>query len=116
MFVFESMSLTDVNKKNFVEKSYPNLIIPWDDPYPNISATLSENKQIVLKSLTIIDAKKDFEEKKRISSSSTTRSGKQNEATAGDARDSTPSSIMKSRSSTKMSGNCCFVNEFVLFK
>jgi hypothetical protein len=102
MFVFESMNLTDVNKKNYIEKSDQNLVIPWDDPYPNISATLSENKQIVLKSLNIIDAKKEFEQKKRITSSSTSRSAKTIEG--GLERDSSPSSIMKSRSSTKMSG------------
>ena len=60
-FVFETMNLTEVTKKNFVQRNdNQNYVIPWDDPYPNIQATLSEEKQIVLKSLNILDAKKGF--------------------------------------------------------
>lgn len=57
-FVFETMNLTDVNKKNIIRRSDKNIIIPWDDPYPNITATLSEQQQIFLKTLNLLDAQK----------------------------------------------------------
>lgn len=57
-FVFETMNLTDVNKKNIIRRSDKNIILPWDDPYPNISATLSEQQQIFLKTLNLLDAQK----------------------------------------------------------
>jgi hypothetical protein len=52
------MNLTDVNKKNIIRRSDKNIIIPWDDPYPNITATLSEQQQIFLKTLNLLDAQK----------------------------------------------------------
>ena len=56
------MSLTDVNKKNYIRRSDRNLVIPWDDPYPNINAVLTEEQQIFLKTLNIIEAKnRNFE-------------------------------------------------------
>jgi hypothetical protein len=115
MFVFESMNLTDVDKKNCIERSGQNLVIPWDDPYPNISATLSESKQIVLKSLNIIDAKKEFDDKKRRLSSSGGSSSRLNEIGAGE-RGSSPLSIMRSRPSTKMSGKKKIFHYFVYTK
>lgn len=57
-FVFETMNLTEVNKRNSIRRNEQNVIIPWDDPYPNISATLSEEQQIFLKNLNILEAKK----------------------------------------------------------
>jgi hypothetical protein len=56
------MSLTDVTKKNSIKKNENNIVVPWDDPYPNITATLSEKQQIHLKSLNLIEAqgKKKF--------------------------------------------------------
>lgn len=57
-FVFETMNLTDVNKRNMIKKNAHNVIIPWDDPYPNISSTLSEEQQLFLKTLNLIEAKK----------------------------------------------------------
>lgn len=61
-FVFETMNLTDVDatRKNYVKKADSDLLIPWDDPYPNISAALSEEKQLILKTLNSIDAKRGF--------------------------------------------------------
>jgi hypothetical protein len=59
-FVFETMNLTDVNKKNIIRRSDKNIILPWDDPYPNISATLSEQQQIFLKTLNLLDAQKGY--------------------------------------------------------
>jgi hypothetical protein len=106
-FVFETMNTHEVNKKNYIVKTGSNDVIPWDDPYPNISATLSLEKQIVVKSLNILDAKKEFDEKKmnRISSgSSTSKSIKFQEADDSNVVDSPlPPSILKSRSS-KLSG------------
>ena len=56
------MSLTEVNKKNYIRRSDRNLVIPWDDPYPNINAVLTEEQQIFLKTLNIIEAKnRNFE-------------------------------------------------------
>ncbi len=57
-FVFETMNLTDVNKRNLIKRNSQNVLIPWDDPYPNISSTLTEEQQLFLKTLNIIDAKK----------------------------------------------------------
>lgn len=110
-FVFETMNLTDVSKKNFIRKSSRNLTIPWDDPYPNIGATLSEEQQMFLQNLNKIEAKRGSEEnnKKRnaSSASSTTKSIKFQDELASESlnKDSSiPSSILKSRSSTKLSG------------
>ena len=50
------MNLTDVTKKNSIKKNENNIVVPWDDPYPNITATLSEKQQIHLKSLNLIEA------------------------------------------------------------
>ena len=125
-FVFETMSLTDVDKKNYVVKSNQNEAIPWDDPYPNIAATLSQEKQIVVKSLNFIDAKKEFDEKKsninRMSSSQSSRSASksfkfqdaniansESPVTATTAESPQPSSILKSRPSTKLSGKFFFL-------
>ena len=107
LFVFEAMNLTDVNKRNYIKRNDKNEIIPWDDPYPNISATLSEEQQILLKSLKILDDKKEFDEKKnaRMSSASTTKSIKFQE---NEVDSPSPSSILKSRSSTKLSGRLFF--------
>jgi len=58
LFVFETMNLTDTNRKNAIRRNERNLVIPWDDPYPNINATLSEDQQIFLKNLNLIEAKK----------------------------------------------------------
>ena len=55
-FVFETMNLTDVTKKNSIKKNEHNIVVPWDDPYPNITATLSEKQQIHLKNLNLIEA------------------------------------------------------------
>jgi hypothetical protein len=52
------MNLTDVGKKNLIKRCDQNLIIPWDDPYPHISETLSENQQLTLKNLNLLEAKK----------------------------------------------------------
>ncbi len=57
-FVFETMNMTDVTKKNMIKKCDQNLIIPWDDPYPHISETLSESQQLTLKNLNLLEAKK----------------------------------------------------------
>jgi hypothetical protein len=133
------MNLTDVTKKNSIKKNEHNIVVPWDDPYPNITATLSEKQQIHLKNLNLIEAQgrkyiffryklklkvnfvhfrfKEINEelkkhkantKDRISSASTTRSIKFNdEINDSDPKNElpTPSSILKSRSSTKLSGN-----------
>lgn len=58
LFCFETMNLTDVNRKNTIRKNERNLVIPWDDPYPNINATLTEDQQIFLKNLNLMEAKK----------------------------------------------------------
>ena len=50
------MSLTDVTKKNSIKKNENNIVVPWDDPYPNITATLREKQQIHLKSFNLIEA------------------------------------------------------------
>lgn len=57
-FVFETMNLTEVSKRNLIRKNEQNVIIPWDDPYPNISEILSEEQQIFLKNLNVLEAKK----------------------------------------------------------
>ncbi len=54
------MNLTETNRKNFIKRNERNIVIPWDDPYPNITATLTEEQQIYLKSLNIMEAKKGF--------------------------------------------------------
>jgi hypothetical protein len=51
------MNLTDVNRRAYIKRSNKNIIIPWDDPYPNIVSTLNEKQQILLKSLNVLDAK-----------------------------------------------------------
>ncbi len=58
LFVFETMNLTDTNRRNTIRKNDRNLVIPWDDPYPNINAILSEDQQIFLKNLNLMEAKK----------------------------------------------------------
>lgn len=57
-FVFETMNVTSLTRKNHIKKSSRNIIIPWDDPYPNINATLTEEQQIFLKSLNLMEAAK----------------------------------------------------------
>ena len=114
------MNVTGLNKKNYVKRSNRNVVIPWDDPYPNINATLSEDQQILLKSLNLIEAAKTMTEEmkkkqsNRVSSASTSKSIK----FQGDDKDSTsssgPSSILKSRSSTKLSGNVDHLNHSCL--
>lgn len=111
-FVFESMNITDVGKKSFVKKANQTSVIPWDDPYPNISETLSEEQQFLLKSLNLLEKRElsNLELKKkrenRISSASTNRSIKfQDEVNDSNKDFSPPSSILKSRPSTKLSGN-----------
>ena len=59
-FVFETMNLTEVNKKNSIKRNERNIIVPWDDPYPNITATLSEEQQIHLKNLNLLEAQGKF--------------------------------------------------------
>lgn len=54
------MNLTEVNKKNYIKQNEQNIIIPWDDPYPNITATLSEEQQKFLINLNLIDAKRGW--------------------------------------------------------
>ncbi|RNA34737.1 Sperm-associated antigen 17 [Brachionus plicatilis] len=111
-FVFESMNITDVNKKSFIKKANQASAIPWDDPYPNISETLSEEQQFMLKSLNLLEKRElsnlDLKKKKenRVSSASTNRSIKfQDEVSSDNNKDfSPPSSILKSRPSTKLSG------------
>lgn len=118
-FVFETMNLSEVSqKRNYVKQADKNQLIPWDDPYPNISATLSEEQQLVLKTLNTLDAKREFEEEmkkrrqqapnERVTSASTTKSIKfqDNEFMSESLNrgvDNGRSSILKSRSS-KMSG------------
>ena len=113
-FVFETMNLTDVNQKSYIRKPNQNTVIPWDDPYPNISQTLSEEQQVLLKSLNLLEKKElsnlELKKKKenRISSASTNRSIKFHDELSSDSllnKDtSIPSSILKSRPSTKLSG------------
>lgn len=114
-FVFETMNLADVGgKRNYVRIADRNLIIPWDDPYPNISETLSEEQQLLLKTLNTLEAKREIDKQRRIerapSASSTTKSIKfQDNEFASDSaanlKENLPSSgILKSRSSTKLSG------------
>ena len=105
------MNLTDTNKRSTVRKTDKNIVIPWDDPYPNINTILNEEQQLLLKNLNTADAKKESEEAKktrnRISSASTTKSIKfsSDPNNSNDpSKDSSLSSILKSRSSTKLSG------------
>ncbi|CAF0878303.1 unnamed protein product [Brachionus calyciflorus] len=112
-FVFETMNLTETNRKSFVKKSNQNSVIPWDDQYPNISETLSEEQQVMLKSLNLMEKKEmsnsDLKKKKeiRVSSASTNRSIKfqdeVNSESTANKESSVPSSILKSRPSTKLS-------------
>lgn len=112
-FVFETMNLTDTNRRNAIKKTDANLIIPWDDPYPNINLILNEEQQLNIKNLNTVDLKKDEEETKkmrnRISSASTTKSIKFSDADTG--KDSSLSGILKSRSSTKLSGKFIFLQK-----
>ncbi len=123
--VFETMNLTDVTpKRNYIRAAEKNLIIPWDDPYPNISETLSEEQQLVLKTLNTIEAKRELERQQQqlqqqrtertASASSTTNKSIKFQDDADEAalsasrnnlNDNVPSSILKSRSSTKLSGS-----------
>ncbi len=64
LFVFETMNLTDVSRKNTIRKTERNLVIPWDDPYPNITSTLSEEQQVFLKNLNLIEAKRGIANRK----------------------------------------------------
>lgn len=119
-FVFETMSLTDItDKRNYVRKAVQNVVIPWDDPYPNISETLSEEQMLLLKTLNQLANKKEMEKHQKqteraASSTSTTKSIKfQDNEFINDSGnrgnfDGQPSGILKSRSSTKLSGlkNC----------
>ena len=108
------MNLADVSgKRNYVRIADRNLIIPWDDPYPNISETLSEEQQLLLKTLNTLEAKRDKHNRqieRAASASSTTKSIKfqDNEfvsESAANLKENLPSSgILKSRSSTKLSG------------
>ena len=106
LFVFETMSLTDVNRRGTIRRNERNLVIPWDDPYPNINATLTEDQQIFLKNLNLIEAKKELKEdlkkraENRASSASTNKSIKFNDKDSSSGL----SSILKSRPSTRMSG------------
>lgn len=116
-FIFETMNLTDVapGKRNYVKQAERNLIIPWDDPYPNISETLSEEQQLLLKTLNTLEAKREVERQHRqateraASVSSTTKSIRFQDEFASDSGnrqnyDTLHSGILKSRSSTKLSG------------
>lgn len=118
-FVFETMNLADVSagsKRNQVRltsvNEAANQIIPWDDPYPNISETLSEEQQLLLKTLNTLEAKRDMErqqlQRATSASSSTNKSIKFQDELASDSKgvDNLPSGILKSRSSTKLSGKC----------
>lgn len=108
-FVFETMNLTETNKRNQIKKTDKNIVIPWDDPYPNINSILNEEQQLFLKNLNTIENRKEQtneEAKKarnRISSASTNKSIKFSDP-SNDTKDSSLSSILKSRSSTKLSG------------
>ena len=120
-FVFESMSISGVGKKNFVKKATQNLVIPWDDPYPNISETLSEEQQLMLKSLNLLEKKElsnlELKKKKenRISSASTNRSIKFQDEVDSNKDFSPPSSILKSRPSTKLSGKFYLTNRKISY-
>lgn len=118
-FVFETMNLTDTNRRNTIRHSDKNIVIPWDDPYPNINSILNEDQQALLKNLNQMDAKKEHKEqseeakkaRNRISSASTTKSIKFSDANGNSSennKDSSLSSILKSRSSTKLSGILTF--------
>lgn len=107
------MNFTDISgKRNYIKKAEKNVVIPWDDPYPNISETLTEEQQLLLKILNNLATKKEIEKQQKQaerapSSSSTTKSIKfiENDDSANRSNFETqPSGILKSRSSTKLSG------------
>lgn len=107
------MNFTDISgKRNYIKKAEKNVVIPWDDPYPNISETLTEEQQLLLKILNNLATKKEIEKQQKQSerapsSSSTTKSIKflENDDSVNRSNFETqPSGILKSRSSTKLSG------------
>ena len=117
-FVFETMNLTETNKRNLIKKTDKNVVIPWDDPYPNINSILNEEQQLFLKNLNTVENRKEQTEeakkaRNRISSASTNKSIKFSDH-SNDTKDSSLSSILKSRSSTKLSGMSRF-SVFFLF-
>lgn len=106
-FIFESMNLTSVDENDNVVKKNEYTIIPWDDPYPNINTTLSLQKQIEIKQLAIEAQRKRNLRQSSAGSSRSHKSIKFIESSQFDSqRDNwgVPSGILKSRSSTKMSG------------
>ena len=57
LLIFETMNLSETTRRNVIKRAAQNVIIPWDDPYPSISSTLSEEQQLFLKTLNFADVK-----------------------------------------------------------
>jgi hypothetical protein len=53
------LTATDENGKIIVQDEY--MVIPWDDPYPNINSTLSEEKQLHLKTMNMAETRRIIE-------------------------------------------------------
>lgn len=118
------MNLTDVTaRRNYIKKAEKNIVIPWDDPYPNISDTLSEEQQLLIKTLRNLvsqEMKNYHKQMERApSSSSTNKSIKflDNELICDNGNrpnsEVQPSGILKSRSSTKLSGLYNYYLKFI---
>jgi hypothetical protein len=106
-FIFESMNLTLVDEKDNIIKKNEYTIIPWDDPYPNINTTLSEQQQMQIKQLAIEAQRKRNIRQSSAGSSRSQKSIKFLDSSQFDSQQDNwgvPSGILKSRSSTKMSG------------
>lgn len=49
------MNLTETDGKDNIILNDEYMVIPWDDPYPNINSTLSAEKQLEIKTLNLMD-------------------------------------------------------------
>lgn len=56
-FIFECMTLTETDDNGNIVLHDEYSVIPWDDPYPNINSTLSEGKQLKLKTMAIAESR-----------------------------------------------------------
>jgi hypothetical protein len=51
------MTLTETDENGNIILHDQYSVIPWDDPYPNINSTLSEENQLKLKTMTIAETR-----------------------------------------------------------